>query len=110
MSMSGTGQRRQTCVVSARAFEWDRAITATLRHSSLSFDAPISGGSLADARDLGERDRLALLAQFAAHQALLQFAGIVDGDLDPAEWLVVRKRGCDARLIRVGARSCDPSV
>src|SRR5688500_2697100 len=100
MSMSGTGQRRQTCVVSARAGAWDPGVTAKRRRSPPPFGTSVGGGSLADARGLGKRDRRALLAQFAAHQAMRQFAGIADGHLDPAEWLVVRKCGCYARLIR----------
>ncbi|MEO8033533.1 MAG: hypothetical protein ABI837_03820, partial [Acidobacteriota bacterium] len=58
----------------------------------------------------GRRDRLSLLAQFAAHAAFLQFAGIVDGDVDPDEWAVLQKRGCDCRLIRVASRTCLPDA
>ncbi|MEA2329740.1 MAG: two-component system, NtrC family, response regulator HydG, partial [Thermoanaerobaculia bacterium] len=47
---------------------------------------------------------LSLVAQFAAHEALLQFAGFSDADYDPAEWAVVRKRGNDCRLVRIGTR------
>ncbi|HKO01258.1 MAG TPA: sigma 54-interacting transcriptional regulator, partial [Thermoanaerobaculia bacterium] len=53
---------------------------------------------------LGARDRLSLLAQFAAHQSFLQFAGISDGDVDAREWGVEQKRGSDCRLIRIAAR------
>ncbi|HEX2122924.1 MAG TPA: hypothetical protein VHL59_14930, partial [Thermoanaerobaculia bacterium] len=83
---------------------------ATLRHSTLPWDEPLSLIPLAEARQLGARDRLSLVAQFAAHQALLQFAGVADGELDPAEWAVVQKRGCDVRLVRVAARAVDASV
>ncbi|HVE71597.1 MAG TPA: sigma 54-interacting transcriptional regulator [Thermoanaerobaculia bacterium] len=104
MRMRG-GSRRTTCV-DARAFGWDHASLATLRHCSLPFDEPLP---LAPLGDVGKRDRLSLLGQFAAHQALLQFAGIADGELDPAEWAIVQKRGCDVRLVRTAARACDPS-
>ncbi|HEX8619064.1 MAG TPA: hypothetical protein VF911_15880, partial [Thermoanaerobaculia bacterium] len=96
--------------MSARAFGWDRALLATLRHSSLAFDEPVVATPLGAIKELGTRDRLSLVAQFAAHQALLQFAGLADGELDAAEWAVVQKRGSDVRLIRVAARTCDPSV
>jgi DNA-binding NtrC family response regulator len=96
--------------VDARAFGWDRALVATLRHSSLPWDEALAVTPLSEARELGARDRLSLLAQFAAHEAMLQFAGIADGEFDPAEWAVVQKRGSDVRLLRVAARACDPSL
>src|SRR5438045_9472832 len=89
--------------VSLRDFAWARAHLATLRHSTL----PGGGGAcspLASLTQLGVRDRLSLVAQFAAHESFLQFAGISDGDVDAAEWAVEQKRGCDCRLIRVAAR------
>jgi DNA-binding NtrC family response regulator len=104
MAMRGGG--RDTRTVSARDFHWDRALVATLRHSSLPWNESIAGKPLAAAQ-LGTRDRLSLLAQFAAHEAMLQFAGLADGDFDPAEWVVVQKRGCDSRLVRVAARPSD---
>ena len=107
MKMRGGG-RRESCL-DARAFGWDAALVATLRHASLPWTEPLPLTPLADSSKAGARDRLSLLAQFAAHQALLQFAGIADGDFDPAEWAVVQKRGADVRLIRVAARACDPS-
>src|SRR4051794_15322193 len=91
--------------VEPAAFGWGVAVAAGLRHSTL------PGGEALDAVPLGHlpppggRDRLSLVAQFAAHQALLQFAGVADGACDPAEWAVVQRRGCDARLVRVGARA-----
>jgi len=96
--------------VSARAFGWDRALTATLRHVSLPWDEPLAATPLAELTDPGARDRLSLLAQFAAHQALLQFAGVADGEFDAAEWAVVQKRGQDVRLVRIASRPCDASV
>ena len=105
MKMRG-GHSRQT-TVEPRAFAWDRALLATLRHTSIPFDESLE---LTPLGDEGKRDRLSLLGQFAAHQALLQFAGVADGELDPAEWAVVRKRGADVRLVRVAARACDPSL
>jgi DNA-binding NtrC family response regulator len=62
---------------------------------------------LAEAGELGARDRLSLVGQFAAHQALLHFAGFSDAEHDPDEWAVVRKRGNDCRLVRVGARAAE---
>src|SRR5437868_5600847 len=93
--------------VSLPDFAWARAHLATLRHSTLQW----SGGAfspLASLTQLGVRDRLSLVAQFAAHQSFLQFAGISDGDVDPAEWAVEQKRGSDCRLIRVAARNVAP--
>jgi DNA-binding NtrC family response regulator len=81
-----------------------------LRHASLPWDEPLAVTPLAEVRELGARDRLTLLAQFAAHQALLQFVGIADGEFDPAEWAAAQKRGSDVRLVRVSARACDPSL
>jgi len=54
--------------------------------------------------ELGPRDRLSLVAQFAAHEALLQFAGVADDGCHPEEWMVVRRRGSDCRLIRISAQ------
>jgi DNA-binding NtrC family response regulator/tetratricopeptide (TPR) repeat protein len=111
MSMRGTVRRARPAVaVDLRAFGWERALIATLRHSTLPwFDgfAPeisLDATPIADGGELGARDRLSLVAQFAAHEALLQFAGFSDADYDPAEWAVVRKRGNDCRLVRIGAR------
>jgi DNA-binding NtrC family response regulator len=109
--MRGTVRRaRPAAAVNLRAFGWDRAFVATLRHSTLPwfdrFAAEISldATPIADAGELGARDRLSLVAQFAAHEALLQFAGFSDADYEPAEWAIVRKRGNDCRLVRIGAR------
>ena len=111
MNMRGSARAgRAASVVRAHAFEWDHALTATLRHASLPWDEELAATPLTALREIGPRDRLSLLAQFAAHQALLQFAGIADGELDPAEWMVVQKRGIDVRLLRVAARACDPSI
>jgi DNA-binding NtrC family response regulator len=95
-------------VAAMRELAWDRALLATMRHSTLLHGETLQAVPLAETRALGTRDRLSLLAQFAAHQALLQFAGIADGELDPAEWAVVQKRGSDVRLIRTSARATDP--
>jgi DNA-binding NtrC family response regulator len=111
MSMRGTVRRARPAVaVDLRAFGWDRALIATLRHSTLPWfdgfatEISIDATPIAGAGELGARDRLSLVAQFAAHQALLQFAGFSDADYDPSEWAVVRKRGNDCRLLRVAAR------
>src|SRR3954454_12921276 len=114
MSMRGTVRRARSAIaIDLRVFGWDRALVASLRHSTLpwfdgfaaeiSLDAP----PIAEAGELGARDRLSLVAQFAAHQALLQFAGFSDADYEPAEWTIVRKRGNDCRLVRVAARPMD---
>ncbi|HET8798088.1 MAG TPA: hypothetical protein VFO89_10400, partial [Thermoanaerobaculia bacterium] len=96
--------------LSARAFAWDRATLATLEHSSLPWGEELAVTPLSEARNLGARDRLSLVAQLAAHEAFLQFAGIADADLDAAEWAVVQKRGSDVRLVRVAARASDPTT
>jgi DNA-binding NtrC family response regulator/tetratricopeptide (TPR) repeat protein len=111
MTMRGSSRRtREATLLAPRAFAWDRALLATLRHVSLPFGEPFVATPLAEVKELGTRDRLSLLAQFAAHQALLQFAGVADAGLDVAEWAVVQKRGSDVRLVRVSARAGDPST
>ncbi|HEV8432050.1 MAG TPA: hypothetical protein VGR95_01465, partial [Thermoanaerobaculia bacterium] len=92
--------------MSPHDFRWDRALIANLRHSTLPWNEEVAARPLASAQ-LGSRDRLSLLAQFAAHQATLQFAGIADGEVEVAEWAVVQKRGCDSRLVRISARPPD---
>ena len=94
--------------VDTRQFGWDRALVATLRHPTLPWNEPLDAAPLADCADLGARDKLSLVAQFAAHEAFLQFAGVADGECDPGEWAVVRKRGQDCRLVRVAARAPAP--
>jgi DNA-binding NtrC family response regulator len=108
MSMRGS-RRGRDASVEATGFGWDRALLATLHHSTLAWKESLSATPLAGVRQLGTRDRLSLLGQLAAHEAFLQFAGIADGELDPAEWAVVQKRGTDVRLVRTAARACDPS-
>ena len=111
MSMRGSTRRGgPSAAVRVHAFAWDRALVATLRHSTLAWDESLALVPLPEAGSLGARDRLSLVAQFAAHQALLQFAGSNDGDFDPAEWAVVRRRGSDVRLVRLSARAADPTL
>src|SRR4051794_15828886 len=100
---------RNAVVVSPRAFAWERALVATLRHSTLAFDAELELEPLNE-WNLGGRERLSLVAQFSAHEALLQFAGIADGEFSVDEWRVLRKRGSDCRLVRIAARHPDPST
>jgi len=100
---------RNVVVVSPRAFAWDRSLLATLRHSTLPFNTELDLEPLNES-NLGARERLSLVAQFAAHQALLQFASIADGEFDAGEWRVVRKRGSDCRLVRIGAKHPDPAT
>jgi hypothetical protein len=86
---------------------------ATLRHPTLPWfkrfaaEVELNATSLADLRNTGARDRLSLTGQFAAHIALLQFAGIADGEFDAKEWGVVRKRGGDSRLALIVAKKRD---
>jgi len=112
--MRGTVRRTRSAIaVDLGAFGWDRALIATLRHSTLPWfdgfaaEIALDATPIADAGELGARDRLSLVAQFAAHQALLQFAGFSDADYDAAKWTIVRKRGNDCRLVRVAARHMD---
>ncbi len=112
MPMRGGSRRAADAIsISPRAFEWDRCAIATLRHSTLPWsgvvapDVSIRATLLTGTGQLGRRDRLSLLAQFAAHQGLLRFAGVADGEFDPGEWAVIQKRGADCRLLRVSARS-----
>jgi DNA-binding NtrC family response regulator len=110
MTMRGSSSRaRSPVAVDVRTFGWDRAVLSTLRHSTLAFDS-FDATPLPGVRELGNRDRLSLLGQFAAHQALLQYAGINDGGVDEHEWCVIQKRGVDARLVRTSGRksSSDP--
>src|SRR6266436_3251243 len=112
MSMRGKARRARSAIeIDLREFGWDRALIATLRHTTLPW---LDGGlpivsldatSLSESGEFGQRDRLSLLAQFSAHQALLHFAGFSDAELDPAEWAVVRKRGSDCQLVRIAART-----
>ena len=107
MTMRGTPRRASDALeVSLRDFAWTRAQLATLRHSTLP-SVTTRATPLASLTQLGARDRLSLLAQFAAHQSFLQFAGISDGEVDASEWAVEQKRGSDCRLIRVAARAID---
>src|SRR6185295_1977954 len=115
MSMRGASRRaRPQASVDLRQFGWDRALVATLRHPTLPWHDGFAANIILDAvplagcDDLGARDRLSLVAQFAAHEALLQFAGAGDSECDPAEWVVARKRGSDCRLIRVAGRAMAP--
>ncbi len=116
MSMRGGSHRASVVItVSPRQFEWDRCLLAVLRHTTLPWSNGVGNVSLRaiplhGARQLGRRDRLSLLAQFAAHQGLLRFAGAADGELKPAEWVVVQKRGSDCRLVRIAATIADPST
>ena len=116
MSMRGGSHRASDVItVSPRQFEWDRCLLAVLRHTTLPWSNGVGNVSLRaiplhGARQLGRRDRLSLLAQFAAHQGLLRFAGAADGELKPAEWVVVQKRGSDCRLVRIAATIADPST
>jgi DNA-binding NtrC family response regulator len=112
MAMRGRPLRaRSPITIDVRTFGWDRALVATLRHPTLPWfdevarELNVDGIPLAQAGELGRRDRLSLLGQFAAHEAFLQFAGFADPEFEANEWMVVQKRGTDCRLIRIAARS-----
>ena len=112
--MRGASRRGSDAVdVSLHNFAWPRATMAVLRHPTLPWNerfAPhieLSATPLAEIRNAGARDRLSLAGQFAAHIAVLQFAGISDVDFDPGEWAVIRKRGSDWRLVRIAARAAE---
>ncbi len=108
MTMRGSPRRASvTAAVSPRAFAWDHALIATLQHSTLPWSEELAATPLREAKNIGSRDRLSLVAQFAAHEALLQFAGIADAEFDAREWAVIQKRGSDVRLVRVAARASD---
>src|SRR5258706_13677936 len=99
MAMRGRSSRaRPPVTVDLRRFGWDRALVATLRHPTLPWHdglavtLALEATPLAECDDLGARDRLSLVAQFAAHEAFLRFAGVGDSECDPAEWVVVRRR------------------
>ena len=108
--MSMRGSARRALVVDVLSFGWDRAVVSVLRHSTLPWhdgfasEIQLDATPLASLNDLGTRDRLSLAGQFAAHLAFLQFAGIGDSAFDVDEWVVVRKRGNDCRLLRIAAR------
>jgi two-component system NtrC family response regulator len=106
MSRQGGG-RRQAIAIARRDFAWERARLAVLRHVTLPWNEVLQAIPLSQA-SLGDRDRLALLAQFAAHQAFLQYAGISDRTVDEQEWCVVQRRGSGIRLVRRSARGFDP--
>jgi DNA-binding NtrC family response regulator/tetratricopeptide (TPR) repeat protein len=116
MGMRRVARGRAALEVSLRTFGWERAAVAALRHSTMPWmegfapEIALAAVPLQALRDLGGRDRLSLVAQFAAHQAFLQFAGIADGECDPAEWAVVQKRGSDVRLVRIAARPPNPDA
>src|SRR5436190_22667865 len=109
MPMRGRTGRARPTPIDLKQFDWDRALVATLRHSTLPWHETLDATPL-DRRNLGPRDRLSLVAQFAAHEAFLQFAGVADAECDPAEWAVLQKRGSDFRLVRVGARPPAPDA
>jgi DNA-binding NtrC family response regulator/tetratricopeptide (TPR) repeat protein len=106
--MRGVSRRPgDTIEVSPQAFAWPHAVIATLRHPTLPWLERFNATPFADLRNSGARDRLSLVGQYAAHIAFLQFAGIADAGFVAGEWAVVRKRGADCRLVRIGACNAD---
>ena len=111
--MRGASRRAEPVLaIALRSFAWEPALIATIRHAtlpwldSISTTIEIHAKALADLKELGARDRLSLVGQFAAHEALLQFAGAPDAELSIDEWAVVSRRGSDCRLLRIAARAC----
>jgi DNA-binding NtrC family response regulator len=108
--MTMRGSARRAIVLDVRQFGWDRAAVSALRHSTLPWhdrfaaEIQIDATPLRALKEVGSRDRLSLVGQFAAHLAFLQFAGVRDGAFDADEWVVARKRATDCRLLRVSAR------
>ena len=104
--MASSTADRDPIGVAAERFGWSLARLACSVHHSFAWNGSAVDPKTCVALDRtwGERHRLSLLAQFAAHQAFLAFAGLQDGDFDPAEWTVVKTRGSDVRLLRVAAR------
>ncbi|MEO6260528.1 MAG: sigma 54-interacting transcriptional regulator [Thermoanaerobaculia bacterium] len=109
--MRGTARRERSITsVDLRSFGWDRALIAVLRHTTLPWFDGVAPSLSLDATplsvlgELGPRDRLSLVAQFAAHEALLQFAGVANDGCHPEEWAVIRRRGSDCRLVRISAQ------
>ena len=103
-----------TFSVKTADFGWDAARVATLEHPTLPWyrsgdeESSLHGAaSLAELGDGGPREKLSVLGQFAAHCAFLRFAGLSPTEFDPAEWIVVRRRGADSRLVRIRARSAN---
>src|SRR6266571_9254787 len=111
MAMRGT--TRRAIRVDALKFGWDRSAVVTLRHSTLPWyeefapEIALDATPLSALKELGTRDRLSLVGQFAAHQAFLQFAGVRDAEFDSDAWVVVRKRSTDCRLVRIAARTAE---
>src|SRR6266568_1082916 len=103
MAMRGAVRGART-LIEPGAFGWEVAVASVLRHSTLPWREALDAVPLSALPQLGGRDRLSLVAQFAAHQALLQFAGVSDDAFGAAEWAVVQRRGADARLVRLAAR------
>ncbi|HSN67865.1 MAG TPA: sigma 54-interacting transcriptional regulator, partial [Thermoanaerobaculia bacterium] len=99
----GTAVRRVDLVASG----WRAEEVAVLRHPSLPWGERPGRAFEVDAEPLarsiawGERDRLSVLGQLAAHLAFVRAAGLPWGRFDAGEWRVTRKRSDDARLVRV---------
>jgi hypothetical protein len=102
----GTVARRADLLVNG----WMPAEVALLRHSTLPWVERAARGSepggeaLERAATWGERDRLSLLGQVAAHLAFVRAAGISWGRFAAEEWSASRRRSDDARLIRLSIR------
>ena len=89
---------------------WRAEEVAVLWHASLPWVERAVRGSdpatepLESAASWGERDRLSLLGQVAAHLAFVRAAGISWGRFAAEEWSASRKRSDDARLLRLALR------
>ncbi|MBW3563871.1 MAG: sigma 54-interacting transcriptional regulator [Acidobacteria bacterium] len=105
MSKKGSGPSAEA-ELSLAAFSWDRHALAAVEHATLPHwgrvgpDPDLESASPLASRKWSHRDSLSILAQAAAHQAMLLAVGIAETELDPDQWAVHRKRGEDVRLVR----------
>ncbi|HXI12283.1 MAG TPA: sigma 54-interacting transcriptional regulator [Thermoanaerobaculia bacterium] len=111
MTMRAPAGRTKTAhKVDLAEFGWKPSLIATARHSTLPWYADVHPvidlpgvTALTDMRGWGARDRLSLTGQYAAHLSFLRRLGVVENEFDPADWVALRKRGSDVRLIRIRA-------
>ncbi len=84
---------------------WPPAFVHAIRHSTLPGPAESTDSAvpLDNCSEWGLRDRTSLLVQYAGHRAFLRHAEIRDSEFNPGDWLALRQRGQDCRLIRVNA-------
>ena len=99
--------RAEPISIRLRQSGWPDEGLACLDHSSLPWhegfapEIEIEAIPLSKLADVGGRDALSIVGQYAAHLAFLQFAGIDDHLLELDHWCVVQKRATDIRLVRL---------